>query len=100
METSHCFVSLSELLYDPKEDAKYVHKGRDLAFSRLVRSKKCFPTTEAVEQKTIVATYLRYINFSIQKQVEDIFGFYSNSESYDKLWKVFCNELERVVCLI
>ena len=70
-------LSLSQLLYDPDNEYKFVHKGRDLAFSRLVRSHKCLPVTEDVEYQTIVMRYLRYINFWIQKQKEDIFRLYA-----------------------
>ena len=86
-------LSLSQLLYDPDDEAKF-HKGRNSAFSRLVHSHKCLPVTEDVEYQTIVMRYLRYINFWIQKQKEDIFRFYGESEQYDLLWEVFCRELE------
>ena len=65
-----------------------------LALSRLVRSHKCLHVTEDVEYQSIVMRYLRYINFWIQKQKEDIFMFYAKSESYDLLWELFCRELE------
>lgn len=87
-------ISLSVRLYAPGSDARKVHKVRDLAFARLVRSYKCLPETEAVELQTVVATYLRYINSSIQKEQEDIFYLYRDADSFKRLWEVFCNELE------
>ena len=41
-----------------------------------------------------MATYLRYINFSIKKEQEDIFGFYQNPDGFEELWKMFCEKLE------
>ena len=41
-----------------------------------------------------MATYLRYINFSIHKEQEDIFGFSENPEGFEELWKMFCEKLE------
>ena len=90
-------LSLSGLLYCQGYDASKVHKGRNLAFERLVRSYKCLPETEAVEQQTIVTMYLRYINKSIQKEQDDVFYFYKDADSFNRLWEVFCNELENSV---
>ena len=90
-------LSLAGLLYDTGYDASKVHKARDLAFSRLVRSHKCLPATEAVEQQTIVTIYLRYINNSIEKEQDDDFYFYKDADSFKRLWEVFCNELESSV---
>ena len=90
-------LSLSGLLYCPGYDASKVHKARDLAFSRLVRSHKCLPATEAVEQQTIVTIYLRYINNSIEKEEDEVFYFYKDADSFKRLWEVFCNELESSV---
>ena len=59
-------LSLSQLLYEPDEKIKF-HEGRNLAFSRFVRSHKCLLVTEDVEYQSIVMRYLRYINFWIQK---------------------------------
>ena len=48
-------LSLAGLLYVPGYDSSSVHKGRDLAFSKLVCSHNCLPETEAVEYQIIVA---------------------------------------------
>ena len=90
-------LSLAGLLYCEGYDASKVHKGRNLAFERLVRSYKCLPETEAVEQQTIVTMFLRYINRSIQKEQDDVFYFYKDADSFWRLWEVFCNELENSV---
>lgn len=87
-------ISLSGRLYAPGSDARKVHKVRDLAFSRLVRSYKCLPETEDVEDQTIIAKYLRYVNSSIRKEQGDIFYLYRDAESFERLWEVFCSELE------
>ena len=87
-------LSLAELFYSPDLNREKVYKGRNSAFARLVRSCKYLPETEAITKQTIVATYLRYINFSIQKQQEDIFGFYQNPDGFEELWKMFCEKLE------
>ncbi len=65
-----------------------------MAFSRLVRSHKCLPVTEDVEIQKIVTTYLRYINSSIRKEQDDVFYFYTDADSFKRLWEVFCNKLE------
>lgn len=86
-------LSLAGLLYAPGYDASRVHKGRDLAFSKLVCSHNCLPETEAVEYQTIVAKDLRYINSSIRKGQDDVFYFYTDA-SFERLWEVFCIDLE------
>ena len=87
-------LSLAIYLSEPGYHLEKVYKARDLAFSILVRSHKCPPDTEDVEYQTIVTKFLRYINISIQKEQEDIFYFYSNSEPYYDLWKLFVSVLE------
>ena len=88
-------LSLSEL-FDSSDDLnrEQVYKGRNQAFTRLVRSCKFLSETEHIIKQTIVATYLRYINFSIHKEQEDIFGFSENPEGFEELWKMFCEKLE------
>ena len=87
-------LSLSELFYGNDLNREQVYKGRNSAFARLVRSCKFLPETEEIIKQTIVATYLRYINFSIHKEQEDIFGFSENPEGFEELWKMFCEKLE------
>ena len=87
-------LSLAELFYSPDLNREKVYKGRNSAFARLVRSCKYLPETETITKQTIVATYLRYIIFSIKKEQEDIFGFYQNPDGFEELWKMFCEKLE------
>ena len=87
-------LSLSELFYGNDLNREQVYKGRNSAFARLVRSCKFLPETEEIIKQTMVATYLRYINFSIHKEQEDIFGFSENPEGFEELWKMFCEKLE------
>ena len=87
-------LSLSELFYGNDLNREQVYKGRNSAFARLVRSCKFLPETEEIIKQTIVATYLRYINFSIHKEQEDIFGFSENPDGFEELWKMFCEKLE------
>ena len=87
-------LSLSELFYGDILNREQVYKGRNSAFARLVRSCKFLPETEEIIKQTMVATYLRYINFSIHKEQEDIFGFSENPEGFEELWKMFCEKLE------
>ena len=87
-------LSLSELFYGDILNREQVYKGRNSAFARLVRSCKFLPETEEIIKQTMVATYLRYINFSIYKKQEDIFGFSENPEGFEELWKMFCEKLE------
>ena len=87
-------LSLSELFYGNDLNREQVYKVRNSAFARLVRSCKFLPETEEIIKQTIVATYLRYINFSIYKKQEDIFGFSENPEGFEELWKMFCEKLE------
>ena len=86
----------SDIEFIPIKDLnrEQVYKGRNSAFARLVRSCKFLPETEEIIKQTIVATYLRYINFSIHKEQEDIFGFSENPEGFEELWKMFCEKLE------
>ena len=87
-------LSLSELFYGDILNREQVYKGRNSAFARLVQSCKFLPETEEIIKQTMVATYLRYINFSIYKKQEDIFGFSENPDGFGELWKMFCEKLE------
>ena len=87
-------LSLAELQYDSDLNRERVYKGRNYALTRLVRSLKCSPATEALEKQLTVTIFLRYINFSIRKEQEDIFNFYQNQDGLNELWEMFCEKLE------
>ena len=52
-------LSLAELFYGSDPNREQVYRGGNVPFTRLVRSCKCLPATEAITKQTIVATYLR-----------------------------------------